>query len=218
MGIDKCGESTIMLKKQDFYGPHRRGVLTSEESFSISKVGKTVIFCNKDAAGLNLKSNEWEVDAKIKGVMDQLQQAILAPGGIAALSNAPRHCLTNEEYERVKVAVNCLCRDKIERHFLGDDIGALIGRSVVKQGVIVLSKCITFGFDAKAPWPFCGYRQGTRAYLGHMFCDDAVVAFFFADQQTGMVSEAHRVAGNLAAFGAPPQFDPISPVWGRIRY
>ena len=80
MGIAKCGKSNIMLKKQDFYDPHRRGVLSnnSEESFGISKVGKTVILCNKDdAADLNLKSNDFQklisgevVDAKMlcKGV------------------------------------------------------------------------------------------------------------------------------------------------------
>lgn len=150
--------------------------------------------------------------------LQRLEQAILAPGGIAKLINAPRHRLTDEEFLRVKTAVNNLCRDSNERQLLDPDIGALIGKSLVKQEVLpVYSDAISFGFDPKAPWPDCGYFASAREYLTHMFCGDAVVAFFLLDQDTGFIPEAFRVAGDLTVLGAPP-CPPGPPVWGRIHF
>jgi hypothetical protein len=150
--------------------------------------------------------------------LQRLEEAILSSGGITKLIEAPRHELTEEEYKRVKNAVNSLCRDTNERQFLDADIGALIGRSLVKQGVLpVFSEAISFGFDPNAQWPVCGYLPPARNYLTHMFCKDAVVAFFLVDQQTGMIYEAYRVAGDLTDFGAPP-YSGDAPMWGRIRY
>lgn len=149
-----------------------------------------------------------------------LENAILmTPGSIARIVNAPRHKLTSEEFDRVDAAIKALRREG-ERVILGADVSNLIGTSLVKQEVLPIfePEKVSFGFDPSAPFPMgSGYNPVARKHIIHMFCDDAIVAFFFHDP-TGYIAYGYRVAGDLMAFGSEA-FHPLDqPMWGRIYW
>ena len=164
-------------------------------------------------------SKKYEMDDSARRA--RLENALLQPGAFSALLNAPRHKLADDEFGRVNAAIKALRREERgEREVMNADITNLIGTSLIRQGVLPIfdPKVVSFGFDPEAPFPtFSGYLPPAREDVIHMFCGDAVVAFFF-DDPTGFIAHGYRIVGDLTAFGADP-YDPQGrPQWGRIWY
>jgi hypothetical protein len=152
----------------------------------------------------------------------RLEDALLQPGAISRLVNAPRHKLTGDEFDRIRAAIKALRREKSGgREIMDADVANLIGTSLVRQKVLPKfdPKTVSFGFDPEVPFPTrSGYSaEGVGPFVVHMFCADAVVAFFFSDS-TGYVTEGYRVVGDLTLFGAEA-YNPVGlPQWGKIWY
>jgi hypothetical protein len=153
--------------------------------------------------------------------MSKLEQALLAPGGFAKLLNAPRHRVSEDEYKMIRGAIDGLDRKTPGpgRQLMDPRCGALLAKSLLNQGVLppgTDTSAISAGFDPDAPFPtHSGYNLAAREHMVHLFCGEAVVAFFLLDHVTGGVTEAYCVQGCLSDFDA--SFDADNDFkWGRV--
>ena len=149
------------------------------------------------------------------------EQAPFAPGFVTRALSAPRHEVTNGQYQMILGGIGNLDRNapSLGRQLMAEHCGILLVKSLQKQGVLpqtANTRSISAGFDPEAPFPtLSGYNPVARDKIVHLFCGNAVIAFFFMNHATGHVSEAYCVKGCLSDFD--PSFDADNACkWGRV--